>query len=56
MDKIIYQKCQRCNRVLKTTFAKERGFGNYCWKLHNIEIQKKRKNLLDSYVPDKTNA
>lgn len=52
----IFHKCQRCNRVLKTEKARQRGFGDFCWRLHNLEIHQKRKNLLDSYVPPEKKA
>lgn len=48
--KIQYQRCQRCNRILKNDLAKERGYGNYCWKIHIIELQKSKKHGLDSYL------
>lgn len=51
MNNIVYHKCQRCNRILKTEKARQRGYGDFCWKMHNLEQLKKKKNLLDSYVP-----
>lgn len=48
----IYQKCQRCNRILKSDKAKERGYGDYCWKLHNMQIKQSKKTLLDMYIQD----
>lgn len=44
---IVYQKCQRCNRILKSDKAKKRGFGDHCWRLHNIDLKKHEIPLLD---------
>lgn len=48
--KVQYQRCQRCNRILKNDQAKERGYGNYCWKIHNLEVAKNKKHGLDPYL------
>ena len=48
--KVQYQRCQRCNRILKNDIAKERGYGNYCWKIHNLEVAKNKKHGLDPYL------
>ena len=50
---IVYNKCQRCNRVLKSEKAKQRGFGDYCWKLYNLEVKKAKPCLLDTFEPNK---
>jgi len=34
-------RCKRCNRVLKTTEALSRGYGEHCWKLHIAEVVEK---------------
>ena len=52
-DNIVYNKCQRCNRVLKSEKAKQRGFGDYCWKLYNLEVKKAKPCLLDNFKPNK---
>lgn len=51
MDGIVYHKCKRCNRALKTEKAKQRGFGDFCWKMHILEVNRTKKYLLDSYIP-----
>lgn len=47
MEKQEYIKCLRCNRVLKTAQAKKRGYGNHCWHLHQLEIEKNKKTMID---------
>ena len=35
-----YSRCIRCGRILKNPDAKERGYGEVCWKKHLIDKQK----------------
>lgn len=48
-----YKRCLRCNRILKSEKARQRGYGNHCWALYNIEVKKQRKSLFDIYKADK---
>ena len=34
---MLYEKCLRCGRQLKTQESKELGFGKVCWKKYNSE-------------------
>lgn len=43
----IYTKCLRCGRALKTTESKNRGYGNYCWHIHNLDVKKSKHTLFD---------
>lgn len=45
MDEKLYDKCIRCNRKLKTLKAKQRGYGDYCYHLHLLELKKHKRNL-----------
>ena len=38
---------------LKSEKAKQRGFGDYCWKLYNLEVKKAKPCLLDTFKPNK---
>lgn len=49
-DQIRYIKCKRCNKPLKTLEARQRGYGDFCWKQHNIEVAKKQRTLIDTIV------
>ena len=49
MQKIkLYTKCLRCGKPLTNYIARQRGYGNYCWLLHNIEIKQRTRNLFDN--------
>ena len=39
MEDTIYLRCKRCNRPLKDNVSKNRGYGNKCWRIHNMEIK-----------------
>lgn len=30
----IYIRCKRCNRLLKSEEARQRGYGEHCWQIH----------------------
>lgn len=45
-----YEKCLRCNRILKSNKAKKRGYGDYCWHLHKLELKKRTKSALEKYL------
>ena len=47
IEKHLFTKCLKCNRILKNKLAQERGYGNHCWKLHTIEVQRQSRNLLN---------
>lgn len=48
---IRYSRCKRCNRILKTELAQKRGYGDYCWKIHNNSVNKsKNRFLLTKYI------
>lgn len=32
-----YERCLRCNRKLKTPFAKQIGYGKTCWEKFNAD-------------------
>ena len=34
---ILYEKCLRCGRKLKSESSKELGFGKVCWEKYNSE-------------------
>ena len=34
---ILYEKCLRCGRKLKSESSKELGFGKICWEKYNSE-------------------
>ena len=40
VEKIKHTRCLRCNRILKTIEAQERGYGDYCWKIYKTELKK----------------
>lgn len=46
-SQIIYVRCKRCNRPLNSNIAKQRGYGNHCWNIHNIEVKRKDNYLFD---------
>ena len=48
----LYDKCLRCNRVLKTEETRLRGYGNTCWK----KIQENNKLRLFNVTANKTYA
>lgn len=37
-------RCKRCNRPLKTSEARLRGYGDVCWKIHLVD-QLKQNSL-----------
>lgn len=39
-----YIRCKRCNKILKTSEAQNRGYGEHCWYIHLQE--QKNKNTL----------
>lgn len=41
-----YLRCKRCNRILKSEEAKERGYGKICWEKHLKESQQNLSNTL----------
>ena len=41
MKKLLYNRCLRCNRKLKSLKAQQRGYGEDCWKEHVKEKQEK---------------
>ena len=47
MEANVYKRCKRCNRLLRSRLAKERGYGPHCWILHKKEEQKNTKTLFD---------
>ena len=36
---VIFPKCLRCGRKLKSPDAQERGYGDICWKKHLNDTQ-----------------
>lgn len=40
-----YKRCLRCNRLLKTPIARQRGYGEHCWYLHKQELKRKKFKL-----------
>lgn len=44
-EQIIYVRCKRCHRILRTDEAKVRGYGSFCWKQHKLEVQQKGDDL-----------
>lgn len=46
-SQIIYVRCKRCNRPLNSNIAKQRGYGNHCWNIHNIEVKRRDNYLFD---------
>lgn len=38
-EKRLHKNCLRCNRRLKTQEARERGYGEVCWKKHLADRQ-----------------
>jgi hypothetical protein len=42
-----YTRCKRCNRPLTNDVARQRGYGNHCWHLHNVEFERKQNHLFD---------
>lgn len=52
-NKPTYNKCLRCNKKLKTEKAKVRGYGDYCWHIHQLEKRRKDMNrLFEFHDPD----
>lgn len=49
-EKIIHVRCKKCNRILKTQRAKERGFGDYCWKQYVEQYKSTKESLLDKIL------
>lgn len=41
MGEVLYSRCKRCNRPLKSVEARQRGYGNLCWQKHQNERTKK---------------
>ena len=41
MGELLYKRCLRCNRKLRSTKAQQRGYGEYCWKEHLKECENK---------------
>lgn len=52
MESPKYERCLKCNRPLKSELAKIRGYGAHCWKIHNIEITKKKVAIYE-IIPQK---
>ena len=52
MDKDIrYSRCKRCNRILKTELAKQRGYGEYCWRQYQKSVKNsKNRFVLTEYI------
>ena len=46
----LYDRCLRCNRLLKTDEARLRGYGDTCWK----KVQETTSVRLFSIAKDKT--
>ncbi len=44
-----FKRCLRCNRILKSEKARQRGYGDHCWTLYIKEVKKNQKNLWDVY-------
>ena len=42
---VIFTRCLRCGRKLKTPEAQERGYGNVCWNKHLTNEQKANAQL-----------
>lgn len=40
-----FDRCIRCGKPLKNREARIRGYGDYCWKLYQQELAKKRNPL-----------
>lgn len=38
-------RCLRCNRILKTEEAKQRGYGDKCWIIHKKEMEANHNRL-----------
>ena len=34
-----FTRCLRCNRILKTLYAQQRGYGDVCWKQHKKDVE-----------------
>lgn len=41
-----YNRCLKCNKLLKTKEARNRGYGDCCWKKHLIEMRNNSNKLL----------
>lgn len=54
MKQQIYTRCLKCNRKLKTIKAKQRGYGECCWKKHLKEQQLKRKTIFDILLEEQS--
>lgn len=39
---MLYERCIRCGRKLKTDESKELGFGKVCWKKQQVETASKK--------------
>lgn len=53
MEEQKFLKCKRCNRKLKTELAQKRGYGDYCWKIHQQEVKNSSRTLFDLVDSDK---
>ena len=47
MKNKLYNKCIMCNRKLKTIKARQRGYGECCWKKHLEETNKHKHSLFN---------
>lgn len=43
---IKYTRCLKCNKILKTERAKQRGYGDICWKQYLSEMRNNSNKLL----------
>ena len=34
-----FLRCLKCNRILKTSISQSRGYGEFCWKQRQKELQ-----------------
>lgn len=41
----VVSRCRRCNRILRTEDARQKGYGKFCWKLHQLEIRQRGDDL-----------
>lgn len=44
-EKVLYNKCLKCGRVLKTPATQERGYGYVCWRKHLTEIDTRKPSF-----------
>lgn len=49
-QEIVYGRCKRCGRPLKTASAKRKGYGPRCWHLQVIEDKKHHRTLFDGLI------